>query len=85
MASNHPQKESTDHSPPEQGKINPDLLDYCLVGRWLSNKPIRFHATCNRLGHLWKPDHHMDAFLTENNRFLLQFYDQCEMERFLHT
>jgi len=85
MASNHPQKESTDPSPPEQGKINPDLLDCYLAGRWLSNKPICFHATRNRLADLWKPDHKMDAFLTENNRFLFQFYDQGEMERVLHT
>jgi len=67
MAPNHPHKEPSDHSSPEQGKINPDLPDWCLVGRWISNKPICFHATRYRLAHLWMPDHQMDALLTEKN------------------
>lgn len=85
MSSNTSQNDFNVHSQPEQGQINPDLLDCCLVGRWLSNKPIRFHATRNRLSHLWQPEKKMDVALTENNRFLFQFFDQADMERVLQT
>jgi len=85
MSTNPSQNDSNVHSQPEQGQINPDLLDCCLVGRWLSKKPIRFHATRNRLSQLWQPDKQMDASLTENNCFLFQSFDKGEMERVLQT
>ena len=85
MATNQPQNSPAAHTQPEQGRINPDLLDCCLVGRLLSNKPIRFIATRNRLASLWQPDKQMDTILTETNRMLFQFYDQGEMERVLQT
>ena len=85
MSSNTSQNASNGHSQPEHGQNNLDLLDCCLVGRWLSNKPIRFHATRTRLSHLWQPEKKMDAALTENNRFLFQFFDQGDMERVLQT
>ena len=40
MSTNPSQNESDAHSQPDQSQTKTDLHDCCLVGRWLSNKPI---------------------------------------------
>jgi len=64
---------------------SPDLFECCLIGKLLSNKPIRFQAMRTRLGCLWQPDKQVDITRMDTNRFMFQFFSQGEMECIYQT
>jgi hypothetical protein len=70
---------STENSHPTP--YTPDTLDYCLVGRLLTTKPVRFHNFKTRMSTLWQPKHQVDITLMEPNRFMFQFFNYADVER----
>lgn len=49
---------STENSHPTP--YSPDTLDYCLVGRLLTTKPVRFQNFKTCMSTLWQPKHQVD-------------------------
>ena len=64
---------------------NLDLLDCCLIGRLLINKPILFNAFKDRMTYLLQPVHKVDISMKDTNRFMFQFFHQGDMDRIYHS
>jgi len=79
MSTSVPNNMPTENS--HQTPFNPETLDYCLVGRLLTNKPIRFTVFKTRMATLWKPKHKVDISLMDPNRFMFQFFNYGDMEQ----
>lgn len=59
------------------------LLELCLVGTLLTDKPVRFLIMQDRLSSLWRPGQGVTISQVEENKFLFQFYHEWDMERVL--
>lgn len=60
-----------------------ELLDLCLVGRILVNKPVHLATLEARLGPIWEPKYRMTLILMEGNKFMVQLYSQADLARIL--
>ncbi|WJX13204.1 hypothetical protein P8452_03620 [Trifolium repens] len=58
-----------------------ELLELCLVGSLLSDKPVKFHVMKERLATIWRPGQGVSISAMEENKFLFQFYHLWDMER----
>ncbi|GAU15155.1 hypothetical protein TSUD_08930 [Trifolium subterraneum] len=58
-----------------------ELLEFCLVGTILTDKPIRFSVMKERLSKLWKPEQGVAISAMEENKFLFQFFHLWDMKR----
>lgn len=58
-----------------------DLIDLCLLGSLLTNKPIKLIALKDRLAQLWQPGQGVAISKMEENKFLVQFFHAWNMER----
>ena len=69
----------------ESDDIDSTLNDYCLVGKFLTDKTLDFTAMCNRLINLWRPGKgiHIKDIPSKNtclNSFILWTCDKFWME-----
>ncbi|KAL0370686.1 UNVERIFIED_CONTAM: hypothetical protein Sangu_0386700 [Sesamum angustifolium] len=64
-------------------EANTDSLQLCLVGRLLSNRPIRFVALCLSLQSMLLPMQGMEIKQLEDGRFLLHFKHRINRKRAL--
>lgn len=60
-----------------------ELLDLCLVGRIVVNKPVHLATLEARLGPIWEPKYKMTLILMEGNKFMVQLYSQADLVRIL--
>jgi hypothetical protein len=60
-----------------------ELLDLCLVGRVMVNKPIHLATLEARLGPIWEPKYQMTLILMEDNKFMVQLYSKADLSRIL--
>lgn len=60
-----------------------ELLDLCLVGRIMVNKPVHLVTLEARLGPIWEPKYRMTLILMEGNKFMVQLYSQADLARIL--
>jgi len=60
-----------------------ELLDLCLVGRVMINKPIHLATLEARLGPIWEPKYQMTLILMEDNKFMVQLYSKADLARIL--
>jgi len=53
-----------------------ELLNLCLIGRVVVNKPIHLPTIEERLGEgpIWKPWKQMDLIQMDNNKFMVQLF-----------
>jgi 14-3-3 protein epsilon len=58
-----------------------ELLECCLIGKPLVNKPIRFGAFQDMLALLWQPGQGVNVRPMEDNKFMFQFFHPWDMER----
>lgn len=75
-ANNNTTTDNSQNLPP-----NPDTLEYCLVGKLLINKPVRFHSFKTRMASLWQPKQTVDISQMDPNRFMFQFFNKADMEQ----
>lgn len=61
------------------GQIMEDGL--CLVGRFLSDKPIRSHIMKERLAGVWRPGKGVTIDEPEPGLFIFQFYHKIDLQR----
>ncbi|PNX81821.1 hypothetical protein L195_g037846 [Trifolium pratense] len=74
--------ERTGHTNGGSATLLPEeLLDCCLVGKLLVNKPVRFGAFQDRLAILWQPGQGVDIIPIKYNKFMFQFFHPWDMER----
>ncbi|GAU39464.1 hypothetical protein TSUD_158950 [Trifolium subterraneum] len=74
--------EGTRHTNVDQTTLTPEeLLECCLIGKLLVNKPIRFGDFQSRLAHLWQPGKGVEIRPMEDNKFMFQFFHPLDMER----
>lgn len=59
------------------------VMQWCLVGRFLPNKPVRAHIMMDRLSTIWMPVKGVAIKRLKQDRFLFQFYHKLDMERVL--
>jgi hypothetical protein len=60
-----------------------ELLDLCLVGRVMVNKPVHLATLEARLGPIWEPKYQMTLILMESNKFMVQHYSKADLARIL--
>lgn len=60
-----------------------ELLDLCLVGRVVVNKPIFLATLEERLGPMWDPKQKMTLIPMENNKFMVQLYQKGDLAKIL--
>ncbi|GAU37478.1 hypothetical protein TSUD_207140 [Trifolium subterraneum] len=58
-----------------------ELLELCLVGSFLTDKPVKFKQMKLCLANLWRPGQQVTISPVEENKFLFQFYHLWDMER----
>lgn len=62
--------------------VHPET-QWFLVGRFLTNKPVRTHIMKDRMSTIWTPGRGVTIKQLEQGRFLFQFYHKLDMERTL--
>ncbi|KEH25633.1 DUF4283 domain protein [Medicago truncatula] len=60
-----------------------ELLDLCLVGRVVVNKPVHLATLEARLGPIWDPMYQMSLIPMEDNKFMVQLYSKADLARIL--
>jgi len=60
-----------------------ELLDLCLVGRVVINKPVHLATLEARLGPIWEPKYQMSLTLMEDSKFMVQLYSKADLARIL--
>lgn len=60
-----------------------ELLDLCLVGRVMVNKPIHIATLEARLDPIWEPKYQMTLILMDDNKFIVQLYSKADLARIL--
>ncbi|MCH81083.1 hypothetical protein A2U01_0001862 [Trifolium medium] len=58
-----------------------EILDHCLVGKFLADRPVRTHIMKERLANLCRPVKGVMITPIESNRFLFQFFHNLDMGR----
>jgi 14-3-3 protein epsilon len=72
----------TGHINADQTTLTPEeLLECCLIGKLMVNKPARFGALQDRLALLWQPGQGVEVRAMEENKFMFQFFHPWDMER----
>jgi hypothetical protein len=66
-----------------QNHVANEILDHCLVGKFLTDKPVKVKAMIDRMTHLWRPMKQMMVTPIECNRFLFQFFHGRDVGRVL--
>jgi hypothetical protein len=61
------------------------LLELCVVGTVLTDKPIRFQFMEERLPSIWRPGQGVTITQAGENRFHFQFYHEWDLERVLQN
>jgi len=61
------------------------LLELCVVGTLLTDKPVRFQIMEDRLPSIWRPGQGVTITQADENKFLFQFYHEWDMERILQN
>ncbi|XVF68232.1 hypothetical protein PTKIN_Ptkin10aG0188700 [Pterospermum kingtungense] len=64
----------------QQLDVNPDL---CLVGRFLTDKPIRFHIMKHRMASIWQPRKGINIKEITPHLFAFQFFHMVDLKRVL--
>lgn len=64
----------------ESGTVN---LEFCLVGRFLTDQSYNFNIMRSRMANIWKPVRGVLFKDIGNGRFLIQFYHSFDMTRIL--
>ena len=59
------------------------LNDFCLVGKFLTDKTLDFTAMRNRLVNLWRPGKGIHIKDIPSNRYLFKFFHSVDMRRVL--
>ncbi|XP_074352931.1 uncharacterized protein LOC141692091 [Apium graveolens] len=54
---------------------------WCLVGKFLTDSSIDFHAMQHKMASLWRPGKGMYVKQLDSNRFLFQFYHEIDIKR----
>lgn len=67
----------------ESNKTEDSVMQWCLVGRFFTNKPFRAHIMKDQLSTIWMLVKGVTIKLLEQDRFLFQFYHKMDMERVL--
>jgi len=62
-----------------------ELLDLCLVGRVVVNKPVHLATLEARLGPMWEPKYQMSLILMEDNKFMVQVYSKADLVKILDS
>jgi hypothetical protein len=60
------------------------ILDHCLIGRILTDKPIRLQFLKDRLAFLWQPVKGVKVIPLDQAKFLFQFYHKLDVESVLN-
>lgn len=60
-----------------------ELLDLCLVGRVVVNKPVHLATLEARLGPIWEPKYQISMIPMEDNKFMVQLYSKADLARIL--
>jgi hypothetical protein len=61
------------------------LLELCLVGTVLTDRPVRFQFMEERLPSIWRPGQGVTITQAGENRFHFQFYHEWDVERVLQN
>jgi hypothetical protein len=61
------------------------LLELCVVGTVLTDKPVRFQFMEERLPSIWRPGQGVTITQAGENRFHFQFYHEWDLERVLQN
>lgn len=78
--------DSPDASSAGSSKVTQEaLLELCVVGTLLTDKPVRFQILEDRLPSIWRPGQGVTITRAEVNKFLFQFYHEWDMERVLQN
>lgn len=56
-------------------------LRWCLVGKFLTDPNIDFHAMQHKMAVLWRPGKGVYIKQLDSNRFLFQFYHELDIKR----
>jgi len=74
--------ETTNGQNSNSSQFSPEsLLDCCLVGKVLINKPINFNALKLRLASFWQPGKGVTIKPIDDKKIMCQFFHLCDMER----
>ena len=60
-----------------------DFNDFCLVGRFLTDKSFNFNALKNQLAGLWRPVKGVNVKELSDRRYLFKFYHVLDLKRVL--
>lgn len=67
----------------DDGVLDQDDLSLCLVGRFLTSRPINFNAMEHTLAALWQPFEQVSVRREEGDRYVFQFYHSVDVQRVL--
>ncbi|XP_075489138.1 uncharacterized protein LOC142527993 [Primulina tabacum] len=58
-------------------------LEFCLIGRFLTDRSINFNAMKNRMASIWRPGKGICIKELEGNLYLFQFFHTIDLKRVL--
>ncbi|KAG8652544.1 hypothetical protein MANES_06G103266v8 [Manihot esculenta] len=67
----------------DDGVIGQEDPSLCLVGRFLTNRPINFNAMEHTLAALWQPFEQVSVRREEGDLYVFQFYHAIDVQRVL--
>ncbi|MCI30291.1 DUF4283 domain protein [Trifolium medium] len=70
-----------DNSQTEDVKVDPAL---CLIGRFLTNKPIKNHVMKETMANLWQPGRKVSIKEIDRGIYVFQFFHKLDMQRILN-
>ncbi|XVF78491.1 hypothetical protein PTKIN_Ptkin14bG0138300 [Pterospermum kingtungense] len=67
----------------EMGEVHQqsEHLEFCLVGRFLSDRAINFNVMSNRMASIWRPMKGVHIKEISFKLYLFQFFHQVDMKR----
>jgi hypothetical protein len=67
----------------DAGASNVQILEHCLIGRFMTDKQIKAKYLQSRLGTMWTPGKGLAVIPVEDNKFLFQFAHPLDVENVL--
>lgn len=65
-----------------ENDVEPSLdVELCLVGRFLTDRPIRTHIMKERMAGVWRPRKGVTIKEVELGRFVFQFFHKLDLSR----
>jgi 14-3-3 protein epsilon len=56
---------------------------YCLVGKFLTNRPVRGKMMIEKMGDIWQPGKGMDVEEAHKGLFVFRFFHQLDVQHIL--